>query len=73
MSADEIIKAVQTELQRHTFDTFVSNPPSIAQGGRGVVVTGCPACKKQMQSLNQFMSHVIEEVIPATIRNTVCE
>jgi Zinc-finger double-stranded RNA-binding len=68
MNADTIIKAVQTELGRHSFDTFVSNPPSIAQGGRGVVVSGCPACKKQFQSLNQFVTHLSEDVLPVTIR-----
>jgi hypothetical protein len=51
MNADTIIEAVQTELQRHSFDTFVSNPPSRAQGGMGVVVSGWPECKKQMQVL----------------------
>jgi hypothetical protein len=70
MDADTIIKAVQIELQRHSFDTFVSNPPSIAQGGKGVVVSGCPACKKRFQSLNQFVAHLNEDVLPATIRKT---
>ena len=68
MDADRVIKAVQTELGWHSFDTFVSNPPSVAQGGRGVVVSGCPTCKKQFQSLNQFVTHLSEDVIPRTIR-----
>jgi hypothetical protein len=53
MDADTIISAVQAELQRHTFDTFMDEPPSIVRGGKGVVVSGCPACKKQLQSVAQ--------------------
>ena len=68
MDAETIIKAVQTELQRHTFDTFMDEPPSIVRGGKGIVVSGCPVCKKQMQSVNQFLRHLLEEVLPATIR-----
>jgi hypothetical protein len=30
---------------RHKFETYVDDPPSIAQGGRRVVVPGCPMCK----------------------------
>jgi len=70
MDADAIIKAVQTELQRHTFDTFMDEPPSIVRGGKGVVISGCPACKKQLQSVNQFMYHLLDDVLPATIRKS---
>jgi hypothetical protein len=73
MDADTITKAVQTELQRHSFDTFVSDPPSRAQGGKGVVVSGCPTCRKRFQSLNQFVAHLNEDVIPGTIRRAVTE
>jgi hypothetical protein len=71
MNVDAIISAVQIELQRHSFDTFLTERPSVAQGGRGVVVSGCPACKKQFQSLNQFVTHLSYDVIPETIRRSV--
>jgi len=38
---DKIIAAVRGEFQKHRFDTFVDEPPSVAQGGKGVVVPGC--------------------------------
>jgi hypothetical protein len=41
----EILTAAKAELMRHAWDTFVDEPPSVAQGGNGVVVTGCVACK----------------------------
>lgn len=73
MDADTIIKAVQSELQRHTFDTYIDEYPSIVRSGKGVVVSGCPTCKMKMQSLNQFMSHLLDDVLPATIRRAVSE
>jgi len=52
------------EITKHTLDTFVDDPPSIAKGGRGVVVTGCPGCRKQFQSIDQFVNHLVDDVLP---------
>jgi len=73
MDAETIISAVQAELQRHTFDTFMDEPPSIVRGGKGVVISGCPACKKPLQSVAQFMHHLLQDVLPATIRKAMIE
>ena len=70
MDADTIIAALQQELQRHTFDTFMDEPPSIVRGSKGVVVSGCPACKKRPQSVAQFMHHLLEDMLPTTIRKS---
>src|SRR5262249_17052092 len=43
----ELIATIQKEILRHDFRTFVENPPSVAQGGRGVVVPGCTTCNKR--------------------------
>jgi len=45
----------------------VDNPPSVAQGGRGVVVSGCPACKKRINTMTQFLDHLANDVMPALI------
>jgi hypothetical protein len=39
------LNEAQAELQRHAFDFFVDDPPSIAEGGNGVVVPGCRAIR----------------------------
>jgi len=44
---------------------FVPEPPSIAQGGRGVVVPGCPACMKRINTMSQFLDHLADDVLPA--------
>jgi hypothetical protein len=45
MLKSDLYRALRTELQQHDFSNFVDEPPSVAQGGRGVVVTGCPKYK----------------------------
>jgi hypothetical protein len=62
------LKEAQRELLRHNFDFFVSSPPSVAEGGADVVVPGCPACRKRLQTVNQFMAHLAEDVLPVILR-----
>jgi hypothetical protein len=64
MTKAELLKLIQSELYKHDFNCFVDNPPSIAQGGKGVVVAGCPHCKKRLQSMNEF----IEKGPPFSLR-----
>jgi len=55
MLKSELLRAIQQEIQRHDFSHFVENPPSVAEGGKGVVVPGCPACKKRINTMSQFL------------------
>jgi hypothetical protein len=66
MKKSELYRAIRTELHRHDFSTFVDQPPSIAQGGRGVVVPGCPTCKKRFQTMPQ-LDHLTDDVLPALL------
>jgi hypothetical protein len=50
MLKSELLAELRTEIHRHDFSHFVDDPPSIAQGGRGVVVPGCPTCKKKIRN-----------------------
>jgi hypothetical protein len=43
MKKTELLRELQTEIKRHTFDYFVENPPAMADGGHGVVVPGLPS------------------------------
>jgi hypothetical protein len=61
------IAALQAELERHSWDTFVDEPPSVAEGGRGVVVVGCVACRVRLHTFSQFMRHVTREVLPKAV------
>lgn len=67
MKKSDLLRALQKEILRHDFDCFVENPPSMAQGGRGVVVPGCPTCKKRINTMNQFLHHLADDVMPVLI------
>ncbi len=67
MKKSELVRALQQEIRRHDFNYFVHEPPSIAQGGRGVVVPGCPACMKRINTMSQFLDHLADDVLPALI------
>jgi len=59
-----LLAAIQKEIQRHDFSYFVEEPPSMAQGGCGVVVAGCPACKKRINTIQAFLDHLTKDVMP---------
>jgi hypothetical protein len=62
MKKSDLYRALRSELHRHDFSHFVDEPPSVAQGGRGVVVPGCPTCKKRFGTMP--MSHKQNRVKP---------
>ena len=64
MDKAKLLETAQAELMRHTWDTFVNNPPSMAQGGKGTVVPGCVACRKVLYTDNQYLSHLAIDVLP---------
>jgi hypothetical protein len=66
MLKSELLAAIQEEIHRHNFTHFVDEPPSIAQGGRGIVVAGCPACRTRINSMNQFLDH-LANAMPALL------
>jgi len=58
---------LQQEIRRHDFSYFVDEPPSVAQGGRGAVVSGCPTCQKRINTMSQFLDHLANDAMPALI------
>jgi hypothetical protein len=59
-----LLAAIQQEIHRHAFSHFVDEPPSLAKGGLGVVVSGCPACRKRINTMPQFLDHIANDVLP---------
>jgi hypothetical protein len=64
-----LLAAIQKEIQRHDLSYFVDEPPSVAQGGKGVVVSGCPACRKRLNTISQFLDHLTTDVMPELIEH----
>jgi hypothetical protein len=73
MKKTELLRALQIELRRHDFSTFLTETPNIADGGPGVVVPGCPACRKRMFTMANFMDHLADDVLPAPIQKLSME
>ena len=46
----------------------MDDPPSVAQGGKGVIVTGCTACKKRTNTNAQYLEHLADDVLPVILR-----
>ena len=65
----KILSAAKAELMKHSLSTFVDQPPSVAEGGSGVVVTGCPNCRKRFGTVNQLMHHLADDVVPKILRS----
>jgi hypothetical protein len=63
-----ILRSAKSELMRHSWDTFVAEPPSVAQGGNGVVIPGCPACKKRINTNDQYLRQLSDDVLPVILR-----
>ena len=55
MLKSELLAAIQRVIQSHDFASFVDEPPSIARGGKGVVVPGCPKCRVRIHTMSQFL------------------
>ena len=50
MDRDRIVKIAREEIGKHSMDTFVENPPSIAQGGQNTFKIGLLHKAKQVDN-----------------------
>jgi hypothetical protein len=68
MDGTEVLQTAQEELMRHHWDTFCTQPLSIAQG---VIVPGCVHCRKLLYTGNQYLSHIALDVLPQIIEQVI--
>jgi hypothetical protein len=57
MKKSELLRALQTEIQKHSLSTFMN-------GEHKIVETGCPACQKHFGTVEQFKRHITDDVLP---------
>jgi hypothetical protein len=57
MKKSELLRALQTEIQKHNLSTFMHERDK-------VVVTGCSFCRKHFGIVEQFERHITEDVLP---------
>jgi hypothetical protein len=58
MLKSELLAAIRHEIYRHDWSQFVDELPTIAQGGRGVVMPGCPTCRVRINTMGEFLDHL---------------
>jgi hypothetical protein len=61
-----LLAAVQKEIQRQDLSYFVDEPPSVVCHA-GVVIAGCPACRKGINAISQFLDHLTNDAMPDLI------
>jgi hypothetical protein len=57
MRKSELLRALQTEIQKYNLSTFMSERHKIVQ-------TGCSICQKHFGTVEQFKRHITEDVLP---------
>jgi len=60
MKKSELLRALQTEIQKHNLFTFMDEQDK-------VVITGCSFCRKHFGTVEQFKRHITEDVLPALL------
>jgi|SRR5580704_1039474 hypothetical protein len=58
MLKSELLKALRNEISRDDLDTFILG---------GVTVPGCPACRKQFNTVSDYNDHITQDVLPRLI------
>jgi hypothetical protein len=64
VTSQELLAIVQSELRKHDFDCFLDTSVPLPTSRKGVVVPGCPYCKKQFYTMAQFVEHISFDVLP---------
>lgn len=64
----KILAAAKAELCRHSWTTFPDELPTVANGGKGVIIPGCEPCKKRINTEAQYLGHLADDVLPVILR-----
>ena len=60
MRKSELLRALQTEIQKHNLSTFMHEQHK-------VVITGCTFCRKHFGTVEQFKRHITDDVLPTLL------
>jgi len=59
MLKSELLRAIQNEISRHDLDTF-----TVRADNGNIVTPGCPQCRKTLYTVNNFIDHINNDVLP---------
>jgi hypothetical protein len=57
MKKSKLLHALQTEIRKHDLSTFMHDKHK-------VVITGCPFCSKHFGTIELFIMHITDDVLP---------
>lgn len=60
MKKSDLLRALQTEIRKHNLTTFVDPK-------HRVTVPGCPTCHQAFGTVEQFVSHLTDDVPPGFV------
>ena len=66
MKKTELLRALQTKIQKHDLSTFMHEH-------HNVVMTGCTLCRKHFGTVEQFKRHITEDVLPPLLNKLSVE
>ena len=65
MKKSELLRALQTEIQKHNLSTFMSEKHK-------VVMTGCSLYRKHFGTVEQFKRHITDDMLPPLLAKFLC-
>jgi hypothetical protein len=57
MQKSALLAVIRQEIHLHDLSTFQNEK-------EGIVEPGCPACRKRLYTINQFITHLTDDVLP---------
>jgi hypothetical protein len=66
MKKSDLLRALQTEIQKHNLSTFMSTKHKIVQ-------TGCSICQKHFGTVEQFKRDITDDVLPPLLNKLSVE
>jgi hypothetical protein len=70
MDKVKILSEAKQELLKHTWGVFVDKTPSVAVGGRGVVIPGCEECLTRINTNDAYLRHLADIVLPRILERS---
>ena len=65
------LKAANSELERHTLSRFNESAPHFSNSTGLVVATSCPTSRLRFGTIDQFVRHLTDDVLPGIVDMTL--
>jgi hypothetical protein len=70
MDKVKILEEAKAEMMKHIWGVFVDEAPSVAAGGRGIVIPGCEECRTRINTNDAYLRHLADRVLPRILKRS---